>query len=355
MQKHILVFTVLCAALLSACEKTIDFKGEDIDPKIVVNGLVTPGKPIEVRITRSENLLSESYASTILKDAVADLYVDDVLTEKLSINAQSDASETYSIPVFSSQTVAESGKTYRLEVSHEGLKPVTCETTVPTPVAIEVDTLSTLLSGSWGTGLYIMVSLKFSDNAETKDYYRAQMDVMRGVNKAYYDSYNEPEDLSDTVLIRFYASGVDISDPIFKGNDQADDIVTGTPENRFALFDDSDINGKEYILKLGFMANPNYSAEIEEGSGNFFEQQIILKTLTPEYYEYLNSVNSHFWYGDDYFSEPVPVYSNVKGGLGIFASEAPAVYTIIFGNYPLDDKVYIENYNYGGYGYDYGY
>lgn len=353
-RRIILLILINLMVLFSACEKTIEFNGTDTDPKIVVNGLVTPGNPIEITLTKSQSFLSEQYNES-LSNAEVNLYIDDVFAEKLTLYISRD-STVYGTAInenmiYRSQAVAESGKTYRLEVSSPGLPPVSCQTTVPDPVNLQqVDTATEIVREEWGERQFLVVKLKFVDEAKSKDYYRIQLDESSGYNLSSYDTVSHTFEYSDTVIVSTQVSmNFDKYDPIFEGNDKADDLISGTPDNQFAIFDDSGIHGTEYTLQLKLNTYPWYS---EEGSGNFIEKKILFYRITSEYYEYLKSANSHFWYADDYFSEPVPVYSNVKGGLGIFGSATPIIHTIVDGEYPLNNKVYINQndyYNYGGY------
>lgn len=361
MQKHALIFTMLCAVLFSSCEKTIDFKGNDIAPMIVVNGLVVPGKPIEVSVTKSQSFLADSYLFETLTDAKVDLYIDDEFAETLNLE-EVEGSEIFShyYPdyveyAFRGETIAENGKTYRLEIAREGLQSVNCETTVPDAVdLLAVDTLTEIIPVDYGTQKLWAIKIKFGDNAETDNFYRIQINEINGLNKNYYQAEKE---YSDTVFMwEQLALNLDLFDPVF-GNktDEADEIVTGTPDNKYALFDDTQINGKEYTVKVRLSYNYNVYRPypLDEDSGNFLERKIVLYALSPEYYEYLKSATNHFYYADDYFSEPVPVYSNVRGGMGIFAALDSASYSVISGIYPMEGKVYMENDNTGGYGYGY--
>ncbi len=361
MQKNIFILTVLCALLFSSCEKTIDFDGEGTAPMIVVNGLLVPGNPIEVSVSKSQSLLTGSYFFEFLTDAKVDLYIDGEFAETL-IAEQSDEPENpyydtgYRRWFFKGQTIAENGKTYRLEVTNEGLQAVTCETTVPEPVQLmAVDTATEFIPADYGKQEMLGVKIKFADDVENKNFYRIQVDQLNGVNKNYYSG---TEQNSDTVFLsKQLALYLNLFDPVFGGStNEADEIVTGTPYNRYALFDDGEISGEEYTVKVKILLNyrNTYRSDIlDEDSGNFYERQIILYSLSPEYYEYLKSATNHFYYADDYFSEPVPVYSNVNGGMGIFAALDSASYSILSGTYPMEGKVYTDNYNNGGYSYGY--
>ena len=48
------------------------------------------------------------------------------------------------------------------------------------------------------------------------------------------------------------------------------------------------------------------------------ELRLIISSLSEDYYQYLHSLERNFFY-DPLIEEPFPVYSNVSGGLGVFA------------------------------------
>lgn len=355
---------ILIAVLFSSCEKTIDFKGDEIEPKIVVNGLLVAGTKVSANIFQSRSLLSEKGYFESLKDAKADLYVDGEFVETLKYESKIDTfrkrldhnlSENipYENGIYTSETLVEPGRTYKLEVSREGVNSVNCETTVPEPVEIiSVDTLTEVVEKDWGTTQFFTILMKFKDPGDRKNYYRVQVNNERGSALNYY--YSDQIVYTDTILVsKGQGIGFYLNDPIFKNSEsEANDIVLGAPDNQYAIFDDSQISGREYTLKAQFSNYISNVSDIEHG--DFLIQQPILYSITKDYFDYLNTVNYHFWFQDDYFSEPVPVYTNVNGGLGIWSSAGVSQYSITIGNYPMPGKTYVdadEYYQYGAGGY----
>ena len=47
------LFLAMTLGLLTSCEKEIEFKGEQTDPKLVINSLVEPGKRVEASMSKS--------------------------------------------------------------------------------------------------------------------------------------------------------------------------------------------------------------------------------------------------------------------------------------------------------------
>ncbi len=359
---------IFVAILFFSCEKTIDFDGDTINPKIVVNGILTPETKVSASILKSRSQLSEDIFFESLTNAKADLYVDGTLVETLKYEGRIDTSRVhlpydvvketpYNRGIYMGETTVEAGKTYRLEISCDGFDAVSCETTVPTPVAFsEEDTSRLEVEQDWGiTGLF-SVSIGFKDPTNIDNYYRISSSTLSGSELSYYQG-SEIVISPDTILTYYdYPGYVDPSDPIFyESNNEANDIVMGTPSNQFAIFSDGQIRGQEHTLKINF----NYNLTNEgNASGRFSTRTIIFYSLSKEYFEYLNTVNYHFWYAEDYFSEPVPVYSNVIGGMGIWGSESYYKYEVTTGEHPMEGKIYIDRHEYynsnNGYGGGYG-
>lgn len=352
---------LIALTFLFACEKTIEFKGDNIAPKIVVNANLVAGQPISVQIMKSRSLLSTTPFVEALPDAKALLYEDGVLLETLDtffVSITVNKGEVWkSFGGYKGETIPLPGKTYRLEVSNEGFEPVSCETTVPETVEISrIDTITeyTVSEGSQYPRPRIKMTLHFSDPAAKENYYRLESRMTEGYIKNNHQLHIPSVIPSDTIIVRpgRGSNRLILSDPVFKSDDQANEVIFGSPDNRFSIFDDALIDGKDYGMTLFNTANfYDYVSSKGLEYGNFRLQTISLISLSKEYYDYLNSVNYHSWYADDYFSEPYPVRSNVKGGMGIFGSSNISTAEILIGEYPMEGKIYVDWESYGGYGY----
>lgn len=89
--------------------------------------------------------------------------------------------------------------------------------------------------------------------------------------------------------------------------------------------------------------------------GEYLEINVVVENISKELYLYYSSREQHGLAIDNPFAEPVPVFSNVDGGLGIFGSESASFTHKIMGEYPIEGKTYIDQntYNeiYNGYSY----
>jgi hypothetical protein len=75
--------------------------------------------------------------------------------------------------------------------------------------------------------------------------------------------------------------------------------------------------------------------------GEYIDATATVLNISKELYYYSRSKTQQSNAIDNAFAEPVPVYSNVNGGMGIFGSEAASSLSSLIGRYPLEDKIYI--------------
>ncbi len=356
MQTQIRIITgIFVAILFYSCEKTIDFEGEVTNTQIVVNGILRPGEQVSASIYKSKSLLEDADYFESITDAQADLYVDGTFVETLFYEGEVDPfteyleydvtnTTPYNNGTYYGLTTIEVGKTYRLEISCDGLDAVHCETTVPTPILLtNVDTTTIEIETTPYQYTLLTFTFTFTDQGGTNNFYRINTDYVYGNPMAYHES--DTIIYTDTIIIcSTENAGFSRSDPIFNESDnEANEIVMGAPENRYAIFTDEQIDGNEYKLNItySYLSSSEYRPTGSFSTWNFF-----LCSLSKEYYNYLNTANYHFYYNEDYFSEPVPVYSNIEGGMGIWTSESYSEYNFTLGEYPIEGKTYIDSEEY---------
>lgn len=343
---------------LISCEKEIEFKGDEIKPLLVVNGLVIPGDTVSVKLSKSRSKLEDDFYYQIVTNAKVDLYVDDVFVETLTPVKEMvyGSDDPVTLGKYKATVLGEAGKSYRLEILADGFSPVSCVTTVPDPV--EILAWDTTFNRDYNDGGYSTkneFSVEFDDNGQQHNYYQLQSGSIEGHELVGYLP-DGTTIYSDTVVVWPQMNewldilNAQLNDAI----NEADEFISGTPDNRFAIFKDDSFSGKKMKLRFQVGHNSYYYGSVNNGnenSGNFKLRDIYLYSLSKEYYEYLNTMNLHFWFDDDFFSEPVQVFSNIKGGVGIWGSATYSSFSVLEGNYPLDDKVYVDND--GSYGYYY--
>ena len=169
--------------------------------------------------------------------------------------------------------------------------------TVPTNGGLPViDTIGTTL------GRKLKLVLKFNDDAAKQNFYRLVV---------YTKNYTASKTTNDYTFS---------FDDVVSGNTNRDSI--GPPNslstNRFNVFNDDLFNGKQYSLTFSVADNIDVYKSGKSPLVIKRELYVDLQSISREYYLYLqtrsNAKNNNF------FSEPVQVYTNIDGGMGILGS-----------------------------------
>jgi len=343
MKKYIL-FILMVVSIL-ACTKTLDFDDEGLANKLVFTGIIQTGDSFKANLSRSSSILSETGFGIppMSANGTIQLYENGTLLSTVS-----------SLGQFSLTDIKpKAGASYRVVVNTEN-EMIEAQTTIPNKVeVISVDTTSVKLNNLRST----IINLRIKD-PEGEDYYRiiymretvSYLQDNKGVRK-YYKSYNQ------------YGIGSD--DPVFKSvyNNFGDEIIDG-PDNEYSIFPDTYFNGKEYSIKLSYYENPSSyngygygNSSVVYGAKQIYERnEIHVQKLSKDLYNYLKYLKLYNFYHDNPFAEPVPIYSNIKNGIGIFAGfndEVKLQYEKKLIPFSMDTiKIEENGYNNGGgYGY----
>jgi hypothetical protein len=298
-----------------SCEKVIEFNGSITDPIMVVNSLVMPNAVVKAQLSKSRFFLSNDTLYTMIDTATVSLYVNGTLKEPLVHTLNGMFVGTYK-PVV--------GDSIRLQVQIPSKQVMNCSTgIVPQTPIISVDTTRVLtgvnnvivsvsapktgyvpvldtIGISLGRKLNLL--LKFNDNPAIRNFYRLVV---------YTKTYSGSKAITDYTFS---------FDDVVSGNTNRDSI--GPPSslstNKFNVFSDDLFNGKQYALKFSVANNKELYLPGKTPLVTKKELYIDLQSISREYYLYLqtrsNAKNNNF------FAEPVQVYTNVTGGIGILGS-----------------------------------
>jgi len=306
MKKYILFILMIVSIL--ACNKTLDFDDEGYANQIVVNSSISTNSYFVSYINKSRSILTKNQTAKPVEGSM-ELFEDGTLIRQFPTQ----------LGAFSAtDIITKAGKTYRMVLTAEG-KKLEAETMIPNKVEVlSVDTASVKGNNNLRN---IIINLRIKD-PEGDDYYRiasmretiSYIQDNKGVRK-YHRAYNQFLIASD--------------DPVFKSvyNNFGDEIIDG-PDNEYSIFPDDYFNGKEVSVK--FRTNPSYYGDPSNpslygygqgyGSTQIYERnEIHVQKLSKDFYNYLKYLKLYNFYHDNPFAEPVPIYSNVKNGIGIFA------------------------------------
>lgn len=287
--------------LLLSCENEVDFEGKKTNPKMVVNAIIEAnGEQQRLKLSESVFIFGDEKPKP-MEDAELILFVNG--KEKiLAFEKMEDSHRYYRF---------HAGLVPGDEVEVSGSSPFHDEIRgidhTPKPVVISG------VKTEWFMGMvdnrsYLRLLISFKDIPGEKNYYRI---VIRG--KDYYEENGnyEPNWIQETVYVD--------QEPVFKQ-------IPNTPWSEdaslcYCIFSDELIDGKDYTLnvyiqkeKINFWgSNPRSYLKVE------------MHALSENLYRYLHSLELAG--GEDHFSEPVKIYSNIKGGYGIL------------GIYNITDKV----------------
>lgn len=341
MKKVLKYFPVVAILMLLApsCEEIIEFKGEKTESKMVMYSMLNPDSVITVSVSKSHAVFDIKYEPEQITDAIVRLYCDGDFVETLTYVAPPPPCE-YCQPVSHSRYVSQGikpvpGSTYRIEAEVPGLKSVSAETSIPDMVPIlSIDTV-TEKEDEYNT--FLVTKVKFSDPAVTENYYMLSVTRLEG----YYTGdpalpFNPDAPVKVMISDDGYAAH---EDPIIAPA-QEEDLFGMYLENRFNVFNDELISGKEYDLTLKM----NISRKPDTDYFEFTHFRIALYTITKDMYLYLRSYSAHLQTRNSFFAEPVLVYSNVLNGLGVVGARVSSVATIEIGSYPVEGVTYQNGY-----------
>ncbi len=303
MKKYIIL--LLFAISIFSCEKELNVDMPDGDIHIVVNGIINPDSLIKIRISESKNILDTSRVN-YLENAQVHLYENDVFIEDMSYMPE----QFY---VSSANPII--GRTYRINVDYTGLESIQSENSVPRQVNIIAGEatygLTEIMTGDTIENRYkINYRIEINDAGNTNNFYFVGVPRFReyqveidGVLTYFYDEYNE----------------IESKDPVLSSNFNDFNILGLSGK----VFNDEYFNGNTQIIIFSVL-----TSYIEEPSALNNEFPFCIVSITEDLYKYVISVNKNKESGDNPFSEPVQIHSNIENGKGIFSGFTPTYDTL---------------------------
>jgi len=343
----ILLSLLVFVCMFYSCTEEITFDGEITAPRLVVHSYITPDEPIEVNVTQSNFFTSDTlfidekykypYNGTIknttefkrIYDAEVKLYVNGEYKETIQLVEVTSLFKSYFL--YKSVYLPQLNDKIKLVVKANPLKEVVAETHFVQPVEIlSVDT-TRIYNQDYYEYLndndlsfhqniaHSNFAVRFKDDGNIKNYYRLF------VERIYIDG-----SIGHTDTIISYDS-FEFND-IVSGNQKnqnpletALDEITGLSKknaNMYNIFTDELFNGKVYTLN--FIAaygnttyGPKYPGDRREHNKSILK--IKIQSITKDYYNYLASRNASEVV-NNFFSEPVQIKSNIRGGIGVLGA-----------------------------------
>ena len=321
-------FIALIATLLfTSCEKEIEFRGEQTDPKLVINSLVAVGQPVKAYVSKSYFFLDDEGNTQTPEDVVVSLYVNDdfkgtmqpsidtLWSTSWMIDDEGNYTHSYRLAtVYGHDYLPEVGDVVSITASANGYDDAQGTTSVlPRAAECQMDVEVTGWD-VWYQQVYNYDTYQYEDDSvpcasgnlmltfTITDPNQGKTDCFRLVN-----SRQNP--------ISFY-----YDDPLFEAGMLENDFIDASdldtrPEGVFtdALFD-----GGSYRLHV----EAYYHQRFDDGViPDVVRVPVLLEHLSKEYYNYLYTRNQ----GEEFmqiWAEPIQTFSNVNGGYGIVAGNA---------------------------------
>lgn len=252
---------------LCSCERNADVELPESEPKITITSWITSGDDtLKVLVTKSRPVFDgfQNYIQWVDNAVVSISDGENTLFLEYNPNAFVYAAPSFGLSM-------EPGRTYRYSVQVDG-KTLTAATSIPIAAA-DVSSLEASFTPSSGSD--------FSSYGVANTLCR----------------FRDP----DPTAFNYYVVVMQMVD-VFEGNS----FVTST--SKIYLNDQQMVNG-ESSVRATLDAYSNFGSE----------QQLVrvrLLTCSREYYEFHRTAQLSASSGDNPFSEPVTVFSNIDGGLG---------------------------------------
>lgn len=309
MKNHLLLSLMLVT--LSTCTKTLDFDDEGFANQVVVNGIIWPDQNFSVYLIQSGSILIDRQTNPPLEGTL-ELYEDEILIRQFP-------SQLGHFTAPDIQTKA--GKNYRIVVFASG-RQLNAETTIPMPAEVlSMDT--TTFKNEYGAKT-TSYKIKVKD-PRGEDFYRIVI-----MHESLFMVSSE-----DTRKYYKYTTqdGIESDDPVFKSvyNNFGDKVIDIGPNNDYFIFPDIYFQGKEQTIQFqsafwfnwnplpGGYGDPTNQVMAGKKQPVYDRQTIHVQRLSKDLYNYMKYLKLYNHFHDNPFSEPLPVYSNVKNGAGIFA------------------------------------
>ncbi len=284
--KNIIVI-IVTSLVLFGCTKYIEFDGETTRPKIVVNGFVSSNSPAIVHISKSLSVIDNARL-TAIDNAEVNLYTGQGdFIETLELITDSTIYFSGQAGYYRGTTALSSNQDYVLKVSAASYESVTATTNIPQyniTQSSPPDTLS-------------VMDIDYEGVRTTFTFHL----VDNGLEQNYYG-----------IKVYGYAEGGDMNE-IY--DLQTDDIIADKTYGAEILFTDNFFSGSTHNLPIKL--SPYYYNDSNYNQIKYDSIAFVFSSYSRDFYLYKKSYAS-YQNVDEFFSQPVQVYSNIENGLGVF-------------------------------------
>lgn len=276
--------------LFSSCEKDFHFKNDYSSSVPVVNCRFTANQPFKVSFTTDLHIDSNKLIA--IKDAQISIYEDGILFEQLHYEAHPYITN---FGYYFSSNTARSGHIYTIKINHPKYGYLEATDTLPLP--INTDSISYTAAYNADSGYLQKATINLNDPSSEKNIYSFYM-LDSSTRKVLYNGDSILEGGLYNVVIN---------------------KIIGDKYVRYfnvPYMDDANFNGLNKKLTIQFFpTTTNKLSDLIRYS--FF---VFIRSISKNYFEFEKSIAQYYGYDLNDFEEVPDLYSNIKGGRGIFCA-----------------------------------
>lgn len=305
--KNILYILSLLLIVLSSCEKELEIKTSEDENKIVINSIVNPDSLFRAEITKTFSPYEKIIVQE-LENAQVAVYENDAFIENLSYHKSPDDS----LGRFTGTFRPEIGSRYRIEVNEPNLGKARAEANIPARVNISQEKAVKI---KWGEDNLTSIRFNFSfvleDPVDEDHYFMTiefpvfHVDTITRDTSFFEFQYCEIETGSLPLHQLYVCNGLIFNDKSFNGTNH---IISGSATTYVHAFSenthDVDWDDRDKTFYV-----------------DFSKMYIRFHHINYELYQFYSSHAKKLASENDLYSEPIPVYSNIENGYGIFGGE----------------------------------
>jgi len=318
----------LIVLLISFLQVSCDFQVSEefkpaYKPQITVNALFTENQEWQVFVSKNvpawiqNNHLSATNTDHFIKDAKVLLYENGTLRatlpyEERQIQVYNYAINPNSIPCYTLPSLfPRSKQKYSIKVMADGLSTVEAEGQIPAPISIGDISYRKEATQIDGFPLY-HVTFSFKDDPTENNYYMLKV-VSEEEHKGSFREIAISSIRTDDSVLK---SGLN-----FWERNQFDTEAGGV-RYAFLAFPDDLFRGGGTSVSFSVQGS-SFANEVKPA-----RQRILLYTMEESMYQYFSTSLRQELYSSDIFLGILPIESNIKNGLGIFAGYQVASFVI---------------------------
>lgn len=307
------LYYLFLIALSSSCIKELNLPIAEVPPKVVVNSLFSPDSILQVHVglSNSKPMNSSQFVEepNYLEAAVVLLFKDDIFLEQLTHSEKGWYVSTH---------LPEEAAKYKIEVNVDGFDMVWAESSVPRYPEMTQPAECRLVGPMVVDGEQVIVR-------DTYIYFKDE------IGEDFYGFYNRVTSFGNyTDILRFQR----ITDQSLLSDVDVDIISNNYSNFKNISFTDRLFEGQNKTLHL---PNISYGIEIPAGYAVGFGQRF--GSVSKEFFNYFKALYRHIHNSNTanhiedpnntsqtidpiallFMGAPVQAYTNINGGLGVFA------------------------------------